>query len=59
MVGLRDPEGAEDTLCCCIGFWFCLCTIGLSWVPYCVRKKRQVRSSFDTLCAAGGQSPSS
>lgn len=26
---------------CCVGFWFCLCTLGLSWLPYFIVKRNQ------------------
>ncbi|MDP2438052.1 MAG: hypothetical protein Q8P67_20100 [archaeon] len=38
----------EDTVSllrwCCVGFWFCLCTLGLSWIPYFWVKRGQEKN---------------
>ena len=41
-------SSVEDTVSllrwCCVGFWFCLCTLGLSWIPYFWVKRGQEKN---------------
>ena len=42
-------SSVEDTMSllrwCCVGFWFCLCTLGLSWIPYFWVKRGQEKNA--------------